>query len=138
MADEDVRKRRNVPHPHTNLGLNNKFTDILYPQHLIICSAKAFIISLIISKISLEPVNFKLKVVTGENVKIIGQISVKVRYKHKEYILPLIVLDSIIKFTPLLGRNWLNIINPNWKRFLVKQTESIVGNISESKFELEK
>lgn len=81
------------------------------------------------SNISLEPVHFKLKVVTGENVKIIGQMSVNIKVKNKKYVLPLIVLDSTIRFTPLLGRNWLDIISPYWKELLVKQAELKVDNI---------
>ncbi|XP_011872492.1 PREDICTED: uncharacterized protein K02A2.6-like, partial [Vollenhovia emeryi] len=67
-------------------------------------------------KIRVEPVTFQLRVVTGEQVNIVGQISVSVRYQKKVFALPLVILDSKSRFTPLLGRNWLNILNPHWKQ----------------------
>lgn len=59
----------------------------------------------ILSHLKLELVNFKLKVVTGENVIIIGQILVTIIHNGKKFKLLLIVLNSINKFIPLLGRN---------------------------------
>lgn len=70
------------------------------------------------SKVALEPVGFKLKVVTGDNVKIVGQISVKVVHRKRIVSLPLIVLESKSRFNPLLGRNWLNVLEPSWMGFL--------------------
>lgn len=70
----------------------------------------------------LEPVNFKLRVVTGDNVSILGQVYVSVNYKSKSYNLPLVILDAKNNFTPLLGRNWLNIINPEWRNFVIANT----------------
>lgn len=67
------------------------------------------------SDVEVEPVNFKLKIVTGENVIIVGQILVNVKYEKKQFMLLLVVLRSKSRFIPLLGRNWLNIFNPNWK-----------------------
>ncbi|KAF2905267.1 hypothetical protein ILUMI_00918 [Ignelater luminosus] len=58
---------------------------------------------------------YNLKVVTGESVKIIGEVKVTVACKNKIYCLPLVILDGSRKFMPLLGRNWLNVLKPNWK-----------------------
>lgn len=74
------------------------------------------------SNIKLENVKFRLKVVTGENVHILGKISVNVFVSGKKMLLPLVVVTSNNKFIPLLGRNWLNVLNPNWKQFLVTST----------------
>lgn len=72
----------------------------------------------LLSHLSLEPVKFKLKVVTGENISIEGQILVKVEYNTEKFKLPLIVLNSKSKFVPLSGRSWLNKFNPNWKNII--------------------
>nr|CAI5817405.1 unnamed protein product [Callosobruchus analis] len=84
--------------------------------------------------IELTPVSFKLKVVTGQNVTIIGQADVTVQYEKQICKLPLIILDSIDRFTPLLGRNWLNVINPSWRSVLVESKSSdndqIKSNVS--------
>lgn len=55
----------------------------------------------------MEPESFKLKGLTGENVKVIGQMFVNVLYKDRSFVLPLVILNGKTKFTPLLGRNWL-------------------------------
>lgn len=55
---------------------------------------------------------FLLRVVTGQTVSIVGQRNVEVKYENKTFKLPLVILDSFNKFTPLLDRNWLNVINP--------------------------
>ncbi|XP_024890191.1 uncharacterized protein LOC112466360 [Temnothorax curvispinosus] len=68
--------------------------------------------------IRVESVTFKLRVVTGEKVNVIGQITVSVEYQKKIFTLPLVVIDSKTKFTPLLGRNWLDILNPQWRQIL--------------------
>lgn len=65
--------------------------------------------------VRLEPVTFQLRVVTGESVNIVGQITVSVKYEKKVFVLPLVVLNSKPRFTPPLGRNWLNIFHPHWK-----------------------
>lgn len=54
-------------------------------------------------------------VVTGENVSILEQIFVVVEYQCKKWKLPLVVLSSNTTFIPLLGNNWLSVLNPNWK-----------------------
>ncbi|KAF2888333.1 hypothetical protein ILUMI_17840 [Ignelater luminosus] len=67
------------------------------------------------SRLKLYHVGYNLKVVTGESVKIIGEVKVTVACKNKIYCLPLVILDGSRKFMPLLGRNWLNVLKPNWK-----------------------
>nr|XP_022901079.1 uncharacterized protein K02A2.6-like [Onthophagus taurus]XP_022901087.1 uncharacterized protein K02A2.6-like [Onthophagus taurus]XP_022901095.1 uncharacterized protein K02A2.6-like [Onthophagus taurus]XP_022901103.1 uncharacterized protein K02A2.6-like [Onthophagus taurus] len=69
-------------------------------------------------KVVLKPVNIKLKVITGENVSIIGELIVAVKYRNKCFGLPLIVIECKNTFVPLLGRNWLNVLNPKWQNVL--------------------
>lgn len=73
-------------------------------------------------EISMTKVNFKLRVVTGQNVKILGQIFVNVKFKEETINAPLIVLDSDVKFIPLLGRDWLSILNPKWKSDILQSS----------------
>jgi len=58
--------------------------------------------------------------------KIIVNISIKDYYYNK---LPLVITDNSLK-KPLLGRNWLDIINPFWRSQIVstKQVEVLVVN----------
>lgn len=63
----------------------------------------------------LEPVDFKLRVLTGQKAEILGHVFVHVTHLNKMFCLPLAVLKSEVPFVPLLGRNWLNVINLNWK-----------------------
>lgn len=69
-------------------------------------------------KLKVNPVKFKLKVVSGHHVNIVGEVMVKIRYSNKSYIMPLVVIKSSNKFRPLLGRDWLNELNPNWKNVI--------------------
>nr|CAI5834348.1 unnamed protein product [Callosobruchus analis] len=48
-------------------------------------------------------------------MKVVGEGLVQVKYRHMEVKLPLIVVESRNEFTPLLGRNWLDILFPNWQ-----------------------
>lgn len=64
--------------------------------------------------INLEPVPCKLKVLTGSEVDVIGQIKVKVVLDSEKFELPLIVVKSQ-NFIPLIGRNWLDVMYPGWR-----------------------
>ncbi len=66
------------------------------------------------SNLVLEPVNFNLRVLTGQKAEILGQVFIHVIYLNKMFCLPLVILKSETLFIPLLGRNWLNILNVNW------------------------
>lgn len=56
-----------------------------------------------------------LTVVSGEALKVMGKILVKVFVKGKQFHVNLHVINSNKRFTPLLGRDWLNKILPNWR-----------------------
>nr|CAH7751883.1 unnamed protein product [Callosobruchus chinensis] len=67
------------------------------------------------SHLDLCKVKYDLRVLTGEGVNILGEVDVFVSYNNNNVSLPLVVLDSKHKFVPLLGRNWLNVLNPSWR-----------------------
>jgi len=58
------------------------------------------------------------------------------------YFLPLVILKSESPFVPLLGRNWLSVLNKNWKELLL-DNKIVIKQISETdiisqEFELSK
>ncbi|KAI8117697.1 hypothetical protein CVS40_10440 [Lucilia cuprina] len=57
-----------------------------------------------------------LKVVTGENVDVVGSVVVEVEFEERIHNLKLVVLNSQHIFKPLLGRNWLDVIFPQWRK----------------------
>lgn len=64
----------------------------------------------------LDEVAYKLSSVTGQAIKAIGEAVVNV-YKGKiKYVLPLTIVESQKNFTPLLGRDWLNVLFPGWQK----------------------
>lgn len=67
----------------------------------------------------LEKQNLKkfenLKVVTGEAVDVVGYIIAKVEFNGRVYNLKLVFLKCENKFKPLVGRNWLDELFPNWR-----------------------
>lgn len=46
----------------------------------------------------------------------------------KVYSLPLVVVNTSRKFTPLLGRNWLNVLYDGWKSIFVSGSEQNLIN----------
>lgn len=77
------------------------------------------------SHVKLESCFMPLSVVSGERLKVLGKITVNVRSKRGNYALRMIVIDSKRIFTPLLGRDWLDILNPAWRsRFKLNKIES--------------
>lgn len=67
------------------------------------------------ANLEVNPVTYNLKVVTGENVELVGEVNVNVYYKNKYFYLPIVLLNCSQRFKPLLGRNWLNVLCSNWK-----------------------
>ncbi|XP_031342972.1 uncharacterized protein LOC116170607 [Photinus pyralis] len=80
-----------------------------------------------LSSNELQPVRFKLNVITGENVNILGQPLVNVEFMGSSEQLPIIILNSASKFAPLMGRDWIAKFNPSWKNVLLK-----VNNVEQS------
>ncbi|XP_050517971.1 uncharacterized protein K02A2.6-like [Diabrotica virgifera virgifera] len=69
-----------------------------------------------LSELNIYSVNYCLKVLTGQGVKIMGETDVLVKYKNNFVKLPIVILESKYNFTPLLGRNWLNVLHPKWRQ----------------------
>lgn len=59
------------------------------------------------ASLEIFPVNYSLKVVTGEKVKIIGEIDIIVEYNEKSCCLPLVILDSFAHYLVEIGRIFL-------------------------------
>lgn len=53
--------------------------------------------------------------VSGEKLTVKGEILVRVKVNSKIFILPLVIIKSKAVGIPLLGRNWLDKIVPNWR-----------------------
>ena len=61
----------------------------------------------------LQHTNVLLNTYSGERLPVLGQLSVNVHYKHHEEKLPLYIIKGC--GPPLLGREWLNKIQLDWK-----------------------
>lgn len=60
--------------------------------------------------------NSRLVVVNGQQLNIFGQIRVNVSINNMQSQVSLIILESMRTFVPLLGRNWLDIFYPQWRK----------------------
>ena len=79
-----------------------------------------------LSELNLYSVKYNLRVLTGEGVQILGETDVIVTHNNKMIHLPLVILKSSHKFVPLLGRNWLDVLNPEWRNKInFKNTKNI-------------
>lgn len=56
-----------------------------------------------------------LSVVSGEKLEVLGSVNVRVTTKTGEFELPLTIIKTRKRFTPLLGRNWLEVLCPSWR-----------------------
>ena len=64
------------------------------------------------SELEIKPSPIKLRTYTDDEVKIHGQIQVKVSYRDQAFTLPLLVVDG--SGPPLMGRDWLEFIKLDW------------------------
>ena len=60
----------------------------------------------------LSPSKSRLKTYTGEQVVVLGEAEVPVKYQDLEYQLPIAVVEGNTQ--SLLGRSWLQVITLNW------------------------
>ncbi|XP_062550143.1 uncharacterized protein K02A2.6-like [Armigeres subalbatus] len=87
----------------------------------------------------MEPCNRRLVVVNGARLEIAGQILVDVKINTRRSMQKLVILKSETDFTPLLGRDWMEIFYPDWKlnfgtietvnQLRAEQIEKAIGNI---------
>lgn len=83
-------------------------------------------------KAPILPVTVDLSVITGQTVTVIGESRVEVQFNKICKMLPLLVIESLTKFTPLMGRDWLDILCPKWRENLLSQNSLVVNVINES------
>ncbi|XP_034237439.1 uncharacterized protein K02A2.6-like [Thrips palmi] len=57
-----------------------------------------------------------------------GEVTVDVNFNHVCHKLSFIVCDNTPNFTPLLGRNWLDVILPHWRSVLVQNQINVVND----------
>ena len=76
--------------------------------------------------------NNNLLLLTGENLKILGEFWIKVaKFENDvEHLLNIIVIESP-HFIPLLGRNWMDILYPKWRNYFRGNNDFGVKNIIE-------
>ena len=85
------------------------------------------------NNLQLEESPATLQTYSGQSIGVMGQIKVYVKYGDSEFELPLIVAEGCAP--PLLGRNWLEVINPNWVEVLTLSSESVSINSLLDKYE---
>ena len=69
--------------------------------------------------VSLEKSNMKLTSYTGDEIPVLGEATVNVKYEEFEGQLPVVVTASHRK--PLFGRDWLQKIRLNWNKLGIQQ-----------------
>lgn len=83
----------------------------------------------------------KLKVISGSFLKIAGSIRVEVRgIGDRSHVLSLIIVDGD-RFRPLMGRDWLSLLYPEWRSFFVHElgdSANMNVSVSDQKCEREK
>jgi Zinc knuckle len=85
--------------------------------------------------LKLEKINWPLTAINGGKLKVVGRISVNVEHRGEPFVLSLVIVDCQISFQPLLGRDWLDILYPSWRKFFnVNSLES--GKNSQSQSEV--
>lgn len=70
------------------------------------------------SNVKLEIMSNRLSSVTGQIIEALGKINVRVSFAGMCPMLSLIVIRSNGNAKALLGRNWLDVLFPNWRRNL--------------------
>lgn len=71
------------------------------------------------SKIPLSNCTRRLVVVSGSRLKILGELEVFVSVNNKTAVARLIVLQTDNNFTPLIGRDWMDLFFPHWRKGLI-------------------
>ncbi|XP_058814853.1 uncharacterized protein LOC131678636 [Topomyia yanbarensis] len=99
----------------------NVYVDGLRLKMEVDCGAAVSVISLEMYEgdfdhIPLQRCDKKLAVINGSRLKVEGQIEVKVELNGRTKTVDLIVLRNGSGFTPLLGRDWLDVIVPDWRK----------------------
>lgn len=77
-----------------------------------------------------------LKTVTGQTVVVRGKLQVHVKVQNHAFNLYLVVIDSE-EFTPLMGRDWINVIFPEWRNVFdhIEPTDNVLSNVDGKNYE---
>ena len=83
---------------------------------------------------ALQPTASVLKTYTGERIKPLGEVWIDVNYEGQNQCLPLLVTPG--DGVTLLGRNWMNRLQLNWKGLLpiTPKGDLVVHRLSEDEF----
>lgn len=81
--------------------------------------------------------NYNLLTVVGNQIKVEGKLDVRVSHTGRDFNLPLIIVAGSYPGRPIMGRNWLDRIFPNWRTWYGCNTISQV-NLNTSFVELVK
>ena len=82
-------------------------------------------------KVKLEQSKIILKTYTGEPMKVLRETEVSVKYNNQEAKLPLVVVKG--RGPSLLGRNWLKVIQLDWRsiKYIPTELESLLYKYGE-------
>lgn len=111
-----VRKSRSVPAKRSILINNQSVLMEVDTGAAVTIVPKDFYLDHF-KNVSIEPCSMKLKAISGESLKLLGKLNVNVKLDPVGHSLklPLIVTNSNNNFCPLLGRNWLDALHPEWR-----------------------
>lgn len=85
----------------------------------------------------LGPTEKNFNLLSGEPVTVRGCVTVSVSFDGNNFELELTIVDSTNNFTPLLGRDWLDILYPNWREFFTAdQKINSIGAVDSYKKEI--
>ena len=73
-------------------------------------------------KVELKSSRSVLSTYTGERISVAGAVMVPVKYQDQRYCLPAIVVKG--PGPNLLGRDWLQVVKPNWQNIFKIQEEN--------------
>ncbi len=76
-------------------------------------------------QMKLSEVSNNYKVLTGENIKTVGQLDVRVWFNGVLHFLSLIVVATDCYVRALLGRPWLDALQPNWREQILNRSGNI-------------
>ncbi len=102
----------------TSLGDSEQFTYHLASRHLSIMSEKTYhMLWTTDARPSLLPSSARLSTYTGEQISVLGAITVDVLYQHQQYQLQMLIVPGT--GPTQLGRDWLQCLRLDWARINV-------------------
>jgi hypothetical protein len=116
--------KNNVPAIMT-LNIENQSVSMEIDTVAVVSVCSEFYFRKYFMHMKLYPVDIPLKVVSGESLNLIGQILVKVKFDGKFEILPLVIMKGCNNVGILVGRNWLDVLVPKWRKaFAINSVEN--------------